>query len=119
MTKDDTHSVCLVLVSLLLPTSILCLVGIGERVCAALFSTWKFFGNARGGIGIGANISFAALFSCLFGATVSMLIVYLLKDSGRKWLFRSAVTASVIYFMNGLLLFLLVKSGLAYLYCGR
>jgi len=109
----------LVFISLLLPASILCLAGIGERVYAASFSAWKFFEKNNGGIDTGANISFAALFFCLLGVTASMFIVFLLKDSGRKWLFRSAVTASVVYFANGLLLFLLVKIGLAYLYCGR
>ncbi|MCL2658306.1 MAG: hypothetical protein FWD62_13015 [Betaproteobacteria bacterium] len=116
MKREDIQDICLVLISLLLPISILGLFWIGDRVYAAIFNAWKFYGyGSNNGIDIGVEPFYFAVFSCLLGLCVCIYIVFYLKKSNRIWLYRSAVMASVIYFLNNLLLLLLVSSGLAFL----
>ena len=114
------QKICLALAFGLLIIAVLGLILVGDRFVAALFDVWKFSGfQQQHGIDLGANSSFQFLFICLLALSICMPLAIFAKRQNDQWLYRLVVAANVIYFINGLLLFLLVSSGLAFLYCGR
>ncbi|MDR3353299.1 MAG: hypothetical protein LBO00_09950 [Zoogloeaceae bacterium] len=118
MTGKHTRFLCDASVFVLLSVAISGLLAIMERVCAAFFSAWKFHGyGGSDGISIGTNASLAVLFFCFFGLGACMLVAILSKNQAYKWRYRFAIAASAIYFLNGLLLFLLLSTPLAFLSC--
>jgi hypothetical protein len=120
VTKDNVQDICAAFILILLPGAAIGLLAVMERVYAALFMIWKFYGHGHlEGIDIGANTSFVAMFLYLLGLGVCMLISIFLKNLDRKWLYRLTIVASAIYFINGVLLFLLVSTKLAFLTCVR
>jgi hypothetical protein len=114
------QEICLVLALGLLVLAILGLVLTGDRVAAALFDLWKFSGYKREhGIDLGANSSFRFLSLCAMAAAACMPLALLAKRWNNKLLYRLATSAGAVYCANGALMFFLVSSGLAFLYCGR
>ena len=120
MTNEDAQEICFTCILALLPSAMLGLVMIGERFYAALFNFWKFYGyGGDKGIDIGATAFFISASLCVIGFCACILIIFYLKKTDRKWLYRSAIAASVIYFVNSLMLFSLIASGLAFIHYGR
>lgn len=105
---------------ILLILAILGLLFVFERAVAAVFNFWKFnefeFGE---GIDLGANTSFQFLFLCMLGVIVCLPLIVDSVRRSDKVTYKFLVVASGIYFFNALVLFFIVFSGLAYLYCGR
>lgn len=95
------------------------LVLTGDRAAAALFDLWRFSGyKGRHGIDLGANSSFLLLSFSILAIGACMALALLAKGWNNKLLCRLATAAAAVYFVNGALMFLLVSSGLAFLYCG-
>lgn len=116
MTKEDVKDICLICILVLFPAAALGLFVILERFYAALFNVWKFYGyGGDKGIDIGASSFFFTIFFCICAICVCMPIIFYLRKSDRKWLYRSAMVTSVIYLINCLLLLILIVSGLAFI----
>ena len=93
---------------------------ISDRVFAALFDLWKFFGyNVKHGIPIGADSTFIFLLFTILAIEICMMFILISKASNNGLLYRLAILANIIYFVNSILIFILIFSKLAYLYCGR
>jgi len=114
------HNICLALALGLLTMAVWGLALTVDRAAAVLFDLWKFSGHAsERGIDIGANSSFQFLSLCVFAMGFCMPLALLAKSWNNKLLYRLSTAAGATYFISCLLLFLLVSSGLAFLYCGR
>jgi hypothetical protein len=91
-----------------------------DRVYAALFNAWKFYGyGGDKGIDLGASYFFSALIFCILGLCACIFAAHYLKKTNQKWIYRLATISSIIYFINVFSLLLLVSTDLAYLYFGR
>lgn len=100
--------------------SLLCIVFIGDRVAAAFFNLWIFSGYPhRQGIDLGVNSSFLFLIVCLHGLAGCFALVIIYKPQAGTTFSRIVTIAGIMYLISGLLLFLMVLSGIGYLYCGR
>jgi hypothetical protein len=111
--------ICWIAVIGLLAGSLLCLWLVADRVAAAIFNLWKFSGYRHWqGIDLGAQSTCIFLIACLFGVTGCFTVISFCKSLPVLQSRIVTVTAG-IYFINGLLLLLIISSGAGYLYCGR
>lgn len=55
----------------------------------------------------------------MLGMAACIPLIVVSMRIGDKLQYRLAVAASGIYFLNGVVLFSLIASGMAYFYCGR
>lgn len=117
---NSYRKIYLALAIILLAAAVSGLLLVGERAFAAFFDVWKFNGyQHRQGIDLGANSSFEFLSLCMLGLTVCMPLAIISTRISDKLLCRLVIAASAIYAINALVLFTLLASGLAHLFCGR
>jgi hypothetical protein len=91
-----------------------------DRICAALFNFWKFYGyGGDQGIDLGARAFFFVLGFCILGLCACIFAAYYVKRTNQKCLYRVAIISSIIYFIDVSQLLLLVSTDLAYIYFGR
>lgn len=92
----------------------------GGRVVAAFLDYWKFSDSPSGhGIDLGAKSIFEFMMICLLGSAACLPLTIFSMKQNDKLLYRISVSANVIYFLNGALIFAMVSSGIAFFYCGR
>lgn len=117
---NNPRKIYLPFVLILLAFAIFGLVLVGDRAAAGIFDAWKFSDSHRKqGIDLGANSSFEFLSFCMLGMAACIPLIVVSMRIGDKLQYRLAVAASGIYFLNGVVLFSLISSGMAYFYCGR
>lgn len=114
------HKILWFLVVTSLIVALACVGLIGERLLAALLNYWKFSTAQRmQGIDLGANSTLAFNAICMIGLAISITLYFVSRKQTASAASTAAAIAGTLYFASSVVLFGLVSSGLAYLYCGR
>jgi hypothetical protein len=93
---------------------------LGDRILYSIFDYWRFRGYGHEqGIDLGAYSSLVFMTCNLLGVVATVPILLVSRNENNRRLYILSITTGMVYFLNGILLFCIISSGLAFLFCGR